>query len=230
MLNQALLPIIEDDANFKEAAPLHGDCQKMQGNGGPGEGDTLYHLQDAGLQAQTSFFRGASSPRKSESRGGGGRFSRRCERAGEQGAAIPSRERSIPREPGNKDTEPVVVAHECLPTRKQICKKCVDKSACMSGCSPSTIRSRTSWKARAFTSILFSACRAIIFRIPDAQVLKQFISRRRSHKYLEGDNRRPVGVRQHKVLSDFLADPHPSAVPDTPQYTLEQNQLKLWRN
>lgn len=47
-LNKALLPIVGDDENFKEAAPF---CPKEQRYGGASKSHEIHHLQEAGEEA-----------------------------------------------------------------------------------------------------------------------------------------------------------------------------------
>ena len=52
-LNDALLPIVGDDSNFKKAAPLLFGTEFAKKGNGPSEGDKVHHNQETGAEAST---------------------------------------------------------------------------------------------------------------------------------------------------------------------------------
>ena len=185
-LNKALLPIIGDDSNFKEAAPLLFGMEFAE------KGKELVDQ----VTVMKSTITKKQEWKPPSFRGGPpnnwGGFSRKYERGGAQNVRY-SRERSYqmgkgPLQNNQKSRSCVSASHP-----KRNLQKYVGKSYCMSGCNPSDITPSASRKAV------------------------------RSSKHLEGVDKRPMGVRHCKGLSDRLS--FRTSSEGKTSHATQQNQL-----
>ena len=142
-LNKALLPIVRDDSNFKEAAPLlFGTEFAKKGKELVDQVKAMRSTITKKQERKPPFFRGG--PPTTVGGGGGGVQSQIWEGRSRKlpiqpRAAIPDGERSPSEQPTKQN-------RTCVSTKRNL-QRYVGKSYCMSGCNPSDIRPSASRKA-----------------------------------------------------------------------------------